>query len=371
MDGPNSNSNTTDSELIERRLKKKKITISRLKRKIFKHVWATRIGIIAAFFVGIYLILALVGVLLSSFGLKNYIRLVSDFVFTPQEKIKSTDGRTNIAILGKAGGEHPGADLTDTMIFASVSHTGDDLVLISLPRDIWIPELRAKLNSAYFWGNQKQEGGGIKLAKSTMEEIVGQPIHYGVVGDFMAFKDVIDALGGIDIDIENSFVDPKYPVVGRENEDCGNTDTEFECRYTAVRFEKGLTHMDGATALIFVRSRNAEGDEGTDIAREARQQKVISSLTKKILSLETLLDFKKLSKVWEIVTLSIETDIDAASGAILARRFWEARGEMVSFLIPEDLLVNPPISSRYDNLYVFIPTDGTWEKVHKWVKEKL
>lgn len=366
MDETTSNSNTKTPISVERELKKKAATLSRLKRKIFKHVWLVRIGIIVSFFLGIYLILTLTGFILSSFGIKNYISLAGDFLFTPSGKVKSTDGRTNVVILGKAGGEHAGADLTDTIIFASVSHSGKDLVLVSLPRDIWIGALRAKLNSAYYWGNQRQEAGGIKLAKSTIEEIVGFPVHYAVIGDFMAFRDVVDALGGIDVEVENTFIDERYPIPGRENYDCEG-DPIFACRYETVSFEKGLNHMNGELALKFVRSRNAEGNEGTDIAREARQQKIISALIKKVLSSDTLFDFKKISTVKRIIMNSIETDIDAEAAVILGRRFLQTRNRMKSYLIPEELLVNPPISRTYDNQYVFIPKAGDWQEVQTWL----
>ena len=60
---------------------------------------------------------------------------------------------------------------------------------LSIPRDIWIESLRIKLNSAYYWGNERQENGGLILAKSSVEEIIGSPVHYAVVIDFVLFKD--------------------------------------------------------------------------------------------------------------------------------------------------------------------------------------
>jgi len=112
------------------------------------------------------------------------------------------------------------------------------------------------------------------LAKSVAEEIVGIPVHYAVVVDFDFFQKVIDELGGIEVDVETDFVDDRYPIKGREDDLC-NGDPKFSCRYETVEFKKGLQFMDGGAALKFVRSRNAEGDEGTDLARIARQEKVI------------------------------------------------------------------------------------------------
>jgi len=151
----------------------------------------------------------------------------------------------NILILGKGGQGHEAPDLTDTVIFASLKHNDPTLALVSLSRDIWIPELRAKLNSAYYWGNQKQENGGQILAKSTVEQIVGKPIHYIVVVDFSGFKNIIDTLGGIEVEVERSFIDERYPISGREADDCGGDDPEFLCRFETVSFAASITASSG------------------------------------------------------------------------------------------------------------------------------
>jgi LCP family protein required for cell wall assembly len=315
---------------------------------------------------GVYLVVVILGFVLGKVGVPNYLRAASDFIFTPANKIETQAGRTNILVLGKAGAGYTAPDLTDTIIFASVNNDNLSTTLTSLPRDIWIPAIRAKLNSAYYWGGQRQEGGGLTLAKSVVEEIVGQPVHYGVVIDFSGFKKIIDVIGGIEVEVERGFVDEKYPIVGRENDECGG-DKEFKCRYETVRFEKGLTQMDGETALKFVRSRNAVGEEGTDLAREARQQKVLVALKNKLLSSQVFLSPKRLLGVIQEIKNSVETDMDVSAGAILTRRIIQSRDSLSSSVIPADLLVNPPILPRYDNQYVFTPKSGDWGEVRDWV----
>ena len=66
--------------------------------------------------------------------------------------------------------------------------------------------------------------------------------------------------------IPKAFTDSQYPIAGKENDACGG-DATFACRYKTVQFQAGSQHMDGKTALMYVRSRHAEGDEGTDFAR--------------------------------------------------------------------------------------------------------
>lgn len=365
MDKPYSN--TEDKPQIPLSSSPNKRFWLRAKRRILRHVWLSRIGLVVGVVAGIYLAIVSFGFILGKIGAPGYTKMLSNFVFVPKDKIASQAGRVNFLILGKAGAGHPAPDLTDTIIFSSVSLNSPSVVLVSLPRDVWIPAIRAKLNSAYYWGRaMQQEGGGLVLAKSSVEEIVGLPIHYGVVVDFSGFKGLIDVVGGIDVDVERGFVDEKYPIPGKENDECGG-DTEFMCRYETIRFERGKTVMDGETALKFVRSRNAEGDEGTDLARAGRQQKVIVALKNKILSPKVLLSPKKIWGVYREMKKSIETDIDGPTAAILVRRILESRDSVEQHVVSEEFLTNPPISPRYDNQYVFLPKGGDWKPLHDWI----
>lgn len=330
-----------------------------------------------SFFVLLLCVFVLVlGNILKNSVVSSYAELLGDFIFTPSSKLESVGDRTNILILGKGGDGHTAPDLTDTIIFVSFSRKSKDVNFISLPRDIWITSLRAKLNSAYYWGNQKappnsdKKGGGLVLAKSVVEEIVGQPIQYALVIDFNGFKRVIDVVGGIDVDVANSFVDNKYPIAGKEEDLCEG-DPEFECRYETIQFDKGFTHMSGETALKFVRSRNAEGDEGTDFARAGRQERVINALKGKVLSREVLLSIDKLTDLKNAILSSTETDIDPSAASILTRFFINTKDNSHSYVLPMDLLVNPPKSDTYDNLYVFIPKDKDWKEIHTWINCSL
>ncbi|MBU0998443.1 LCP family protein, partial [Patescibacteria group bacterium] len=178
---------------------------------------------------------------IDGFFVKNYLGLFSDFIFTPVSKIQSTNSRVNILILGKSGEGHVAPDLTDTIMFASISFDNPSIRLISIPRDIWIPEIRAKLNSAYYWGKEK-DSDGMFLSKNLVEGILGQPIHYVVVFDFSSFTKIIDVLDGVEVDIERSFIDEKYPIFGKENDLCDG-DRLFKCRYEIVTFKQGKQFM--------------------------------------------------------------------------------------------------------------------------------
>ena len=297
-----------------------------------------------------------------------------NFVTLPTDQIASESGRVNTLVMGKSGGTHEGADLTDTMFVISVPLEKSGISTVSIPRDLWIPNLRSKINSAYYWGKEgtsyytvEETGGGISFAKKATGEIIGQDIQYGVVIDFSAFKDIVDSIGGIKVNVENGFTDKLYPIEGKENDTCGG-DLTYACRYETINFYPGIQKMDGQTALMFVRSRHAEGDEGTDIAREARQQKVINAIKNKIMSTEVLFSPKAISKVFSIVEKYVETDMDLPTAGILARLAYISSGNISQHVLPEDLLQNPPTSKTYDNLYVFIPKagNGNWEEIRNW-----
>ncbi len=358
---------------VPKNQKKAKIEYSRIKRQILSHVLLVRIFIIAIFLGVLFLII--------SFGVKGaralniplYFDTAYNFVKAPVEKLASFNGRTNILVMGKAGGVHDGPELTDTMMLVSVSLTSPNIKIISIPRDTWIPEIRAKINSAYYWGNQKTVGGGITFAKAISEEVVGVPIHYGVVIDFSGFRDIINEIGGISVDVPNSFTDYYYPIAGRENDTCGGHDPKFMCRYETLTFTSGLQMMDGDTALKFVRSRHALGVEGTDIAREARQAKVIDAIKDKLVDKKTYQNPSRDIAILKVVLKSIQTDIDYPTAGILARLIYNDRNSINSFLIPAELMTNPPISKIYDMQSVFIPKAGSgkWQEINKWVASVL
>lgn len=89
------------------------------------------------------------------------------------------------------------------------------------------------------------------------------------------------------------------------------------------------------------------------------------------MSPSTIFSPRKVRKLFGLAGESIETDITPQAGAILARRLLQARGSIDSHVLDGGYLENPPVSSRYDNLYVFIPTAGDWSKVHEWVESLL
>ncbi len=266
--------------------------------------------------------------------------------------ITKTQEAVNLLVLGIGGGDHQSPDLTDTIIFVSLNTKKDTITSLSIPRDVWVPKLSAKINSAY-------HTGGLPLAKSTVSEFLGQSVHYGLVLDFSTFVKAVDQIGGIDVEVENTFTDSQYPIAGLENDLCGG-DPTYACRYEEIRFTKGTTHMDGATALKFVRSRHSlDPVEGTDFARSKRQSQVITAFQKKLLSSP-----KSFSSLYNLAVSSVVTDIPKNQILPLGNFLFKNREHSLrSYTLNEpEHLYNPT------NM---LPYGAQWELVQKTSNPKI
>ncbi|MDP3974301.1 MAG: LCP family protein [Candidatus Daviesbacteria bacterium] len=332
---------------------------------------------------------------------------------------KSDDDRVNVLLLGMAGGRHDGATLTDTILVASYNLENNNLYIISIPRDLWLPSFSSKANTIYQIGIG--EGDGLGLTKTVMGNVVGLPIHYGLRVDFKGFIEAIDILGGIDVEVERSFDDYLYPIEGKENDLCGYTEEErefteeeaeklniepgkmkvfiseegeiatdsaqedkgykyFSCRYEHIHFDEGKQNMDGETALKFVRSRHGSGGEGSDFARSKRQEKIIQAIRNKVLSLETLSDPKKIGELIDTLGKSIDTDISVRVGVEffkLSKKLAQTQTIVLDDSkregLPEDrsrLLINPP-SQNYGGSYVLVSEDDDFTIIHDYIKKIL
>lgn len=302
------------------------------------------------------------------------ITLISNFITGKIPTVRTFKDRMNMVILGIGGEGHEGSDLTDTIIFISIDLLKKDVVSLSIPRDVWIPSMKAKINAAYHYGNEKKENGGFILAKAAVEEVIGIPIQYVTVIDFNNFKRLIDLLGGVDVNVEVTFDDNKYPIEGKENDLCGGDQT-FSCRYEHIRFEKGKQSMDGEKALKYVRSRESIGNEGTDYARGKRQQLVINAIKEKITKLIRMKDFNSLIKIAKFVNSVIVTDLTLREKISCADYFLRNKNFSVRKLVLDEgnsldkkpgYLTNPPIW-QYNGAWVLIPRTGDFEEIHSYV----
>lgn len=130
--------------------------------------------------------------------------------------------------------------------------------------------------------------------------------------------------------------------------------------------------MNGETALKYARSRNAEGDEGTDFARGVRQQKILTALQNKVVSTDTLLDYNKLKDIEQSVRASLDTDIKDGNFASLFKFFlsYTRSGQSARSLDITQYYTNPKNKAPYDGQWVLVPLNGL-STIHEYVAKTL
>ena len=294
------------------------------------------------------------------------------FFGTPVENLDNTNGITNFLILGIRGEGTDSPNLADTIIVISYNHETKTPTMISVPRDLWVPSLQAKINTAYYYGEQKDPPAGIQMSEAAILEDLGIPIHYTAIINFTIFKETIDLLGGIDVDINPGFSDTEFPILGKENA------IPISDRYETITFATGSAHLNGETALKFVRSRHSTGDEGTDFARSRRQQSVISALRQKILTPAFLLDKNKLDVFFEILNRNLITNLGSELYPTLAKIALDTRNNPVKSVTFSDqpdengitILYNPPVN-QFKGEWVLIPKDNNWSALKKYLDNLL
>ncbi|MBI4321357.1 MAG: LCP family protein [Chloroflexi bacterium] len=211
--------------------------------------------------------------------------------------------RVNILLLGLDQREDERGQPTrsDTLIVLTIDPVTKSAGVLSIPRDLWasIPgHGQNKINTAYFFGEVEKRGNGPALAKRAVQELLGIPLHNYALVDFQGFERLIDAIGGVVIDVDRPVKDDEYP----------------SSNYGVMRvyIPAGLQRMDGRTALQYARSRHSD----SDIYRMKRQQKVLFAARSQALQLNLL---PRLPTLLNTLRQSIQTDLSATDILSLAR----------------------------------------------------
>ena len=187
---------------------------------------------------------------------------------------------TTILVLGTDGGTQPGrgdANRSDSIMLIRTDPGKHRLAFLSIPRDLRVEipgNGAAKINAAF-------QIGGAALALRTVKSLTGLDVNHVAFVNFDRFRDLIDSVGGIDVDVP-------APILANQ----------FDCPYSAARcrtwdgwrFEKGRQHMNGQRALIYSRIRKNRLDASeTDLDRARRQQQVVQATAGKVTSAGTAL----------------------------------------------------------------------------------
>ncbi|GGM05645.1 LCP family protein [Dactylosporangium sucinum] len=210
------------------------------------------------------------------------------------QKAEGAKGAMNFLLLGSdtRDPENQGGSRSDTIIVLHLDKNRSKAQMVSIPRDTWVfvPKSKngqygntnAKINAAYAWG-------GVPLTVQTVERFTGVRIDHVAIVDFSGFREIVDALGGVEIDVTESF-----------------TSTHSLNPDGKRRFEKGVQTMDGAAALDYARERYAFKDG--DFARIRHQQQVIKAILNKAASGGTLANPARLNSFLHATADSVTVD---------------------------------------------------------------
>lgn len=232
----------------------------------------------------------------------------------PAPKVNEGE-RINFLLLGidRREGEH-GPWRTDTMIVTTLDPKTKSAAMMTIPRDLYVPipapgAGENRINTANFYGDQTgYPGGGPALAKKTIEYNFAIPIHYYILIDFNGFRKIIDALGGIDVNVPFAIDDPEYPT-----EDYG---------IMHLQIPAGMQHMDGDLALKYARTRHVDNDFG----RSQRQMQVILAARDKALKINALAQAPQLLQQ---LRDTIETDMTPEQMLALAPLAGQVRSDSI------------------------------------------
>ena len=273
------------------------------------------------------------------------------------------DNITNILLLGSDTTNPLNSGRTDVIMIVSINQTVGAVALLSIPRDlyVYIPDWKmAKINTAYGYGESLEEGNGAQLLGETIEYNLGLRIDRYARVDFIGFKYIVDALGGIRVPVDCAIQDWRL----REPD----LDPTQEDNWEMFTLPIGMQLMDGDLALWYVRSRRTSND----IDRGQRQQDVVRALWQHIRNLGLI---GQISELWSQMITVVETDItlnDMLSLSALALNLdpnlvtsfsFELNQDVVNRLSDEGSQILVPQSEMVEKLMQYFMTPPTASQV--------
>lgn len=257
---------------------------------------------------------------------------------------------TNLLILGsdaRPGTEDEKFPRTDSIMVLSFNAEKQTISLFSLPRDVFIESPKygwLRANTVLRSAELDQAGTGVNEMIASMENTFGMDIDNYAQVSFQGFVDLVDALGGLTIDVPKHIVDETYPTG-----DYGTTHVEFQA---------GKQHMDGETALIYARTRHADDD----FQRASRQQQVMSAVLGKIAN---PLNWFRLPAVWAAFSDNTETDLNLgemlrlAPGILLDGR---GSGQIEQLVVERENIYRGANGEAFPNVETIRPWIETYMK---------
>lgn len=225
---------------------------------------------------------------------------------TAADELRPLDRTVNILVLGSDRRPRMPNWRTDVIMIIAMDLEKGEAGVISIPRDVYLDEIPNhqpnRINVVDYLGEQDEpDGGGPKLLASIITEKTGIPIHHYLRFDFNSFKQVVDALGGVELPVDC----PVSEYLPEED--------------LALRLQPGTYRLTGSQALVYVRSRR----QGGDLERARRQQRFTWAVRNQILQ-ENMLP--RIPALYAALQDAIQTDVGLVS-AIRYVRFALALNE--------------------------------------------
>ena len=233
--------------------------------------------------------------------IENQLQTNSLTQIIPSQTLVSLDKSESInaIFLGIPGKSNNAPNLTDTLMIMNINKKTKEGFLLSIPRDLLVKTPGA---NSYTKINNLYQQNGINSVQNLLTEITGLNFDYNIVINLQGVEQIIDELGGIDVFVEKDIYDPAFP--GPNNS------------YQLFILKKGQHHLDGKTALKYIRTRH---DASGDFARMSRQQKVLTALKEKISSLHPLWNLNIILEIWQTARNHFQTNLSLKN----IKTFWQ------------------------------------------------
>ncbi len=240
---------------------------------------------------------------------------------------------------------------------ASLDLNSDRVTLVSLPRDLFYKH--TKINNIY-------RRFGPDVLTSTISEITGVAIDKYVLVDMYAFAELVNILGGIDVELSEPLVDPTYRVRDENG------------RWSTLYYPAGVHHVNGIEALRIARARHYT----PVFSRDMRQQQIIKAVKDKVFAIG-LTDVNRLGRIIKLGFKYVETDISWLEAFSLYRNFQDVTFKNVVLGTGNVLyatytnllatgLEEDQVDEDFDKgAWIVMPLDNDWKVIKKFIEEQF
>jgi LCP family protein required for cell wall assembly len=287
-------------------------------------------------------------------------------IFQSQSLKEDSNGRSNFLILGTTEDDpnHPGSNLTDTMMVVSIDQHKDNAYVFSVPRDLYVQYGMAcpsgyegKINEYFSCSDtgtsQAAEQDRLAKTEKFVGNIFGLDIQYGIHANLTVVRDAVNAVGGIDVNI----VGDGAPGILDRNFD-------WRCNYTCylVKYTNGVHHLNGNAAMYLAMARGdtapTYGLANSNFDREKNQQKIIIALKAKAMSTGILTNVDAVTKLFDALGNNLRTNIQTKEIRTLMTVASQIKSSSVHTISLIDGDKSVVTTGGYAGQSIVLPSDG-------------